>query len=96
MRVQDPSQLRVDPGDLEPASAHSPELMAPLARALNNGKCAVCGATVQGFADTADDGAARVQISCWGDPQHVYIFDTTTGHINDQPTMMGTLRAPEA
>ena len=94
MRIEDPAQLRVDPADLAPATAPSPELMAPLARALNNGKCAVCGARVRGFADPSLElPAGQVQIFCWGDPQHVFIFDTSTGHINDQPTTMGTLPA---
>jgi hypothetical protein len=91
MRIDDHAQLRVEAAELEPATAKSPELMAPLARALNNGKCAVCGARVWGVADPSlEIPEGRVQIACWGEPRHVFIFDTTTGHIDDQPTTMGT------
>lgn len=70
-----------------------PELMAPLARAVNNGKCPACGASVHGVLDAGPSGGTQVQITCFGTPAHVFIFDSTSGHVADQPTAMGTLRA---
>jgi hypothetical protein len=93
MRLHSPSQLRVDPAHLEPVEAQFPELMAPLARAVHNGKCPACGASVHGVLDASPDGGSQVQLTCFGDPSHVFIFDANSGHIADQPTTMGTLRA---
>jgi hypothetical protein len=92
MRLPSPSQLRVDPSTLDPIEAQFPELMAPLARAINNGKCAACGAPVTGVLDASPAGGTQVQITCFGDPAHVFIFDATSGHVADQPVAMGTLK----
>ncbi|MFN2465602.1 MAG: hypothetical protein ABR598_04980 [Candidatus Dormibacteria bacterium] len=92
MRVRTPSQVRVDPAELEPVQARFPELLAPLARAIHNGKCPACGAPVTGVLDTGPGDGQQVQITCFGDPAHVFIFDATTGHVDNQPTAMGTLR----
>ncbi|MEA2682570.1 MAG: hypothetical protein QOK05_898 [Chloroflexota bacterium] len=92
MRLHSPSEVRVDPAELEPVEAQFPELMAPLARAVNNGKCPACGASVHGVLDAGLAGRTQVQITCFGDPAHVFIFDSTTGHVADQPSAMGTLR----
>jgi hypothetical protein len=91
MRLHSPSQLRVDPADLQPVEAQFPELMAPLARAINNGKCPACGASVHGVLDGGTPAGSQVQITCFGDPPHVFIFDANSGHIGDQPVTMGTL-----
>ncbi|MDQ6747870.1 MAG: hypothetical protein M3010_07190 [Candidatus Dormibacteraeota bacterium] len=93
MRLRSPSQLRVDPAQLDPVKAQFPELMAPLARAINHGKCAACGASVTGVLDTGPGGGPQVQITCFGDPAHVFIFDASSGRVPDQPTAMGTLKA---
>jgi len=75
MRLHSPSQLRVDPADLEPIEVQFPELMAPLARAIHNGKCPACGAAVHGVLDAIATGGTQVQITCFGDPPHVFIFE---------------------
>ena len=92
MRLHSPSEVRVDAAELLPVEAQFPELMAPLARALHNGKCPACGASVHGVLLDADpDGAGEVQITCFGEPAHVFIFKTSTGHVDNAPTTMGTL-----
>ncbi|HEY8741021.1 MAG TPA: hypothetical protein VIN56_10555 [Candidatus Dormibacteraeota bacterium] len=90
MRLHSPSQLRIDPGDLGPVEATFPELLAPLARGIHNGKCPACGASVYGVLD-----GTRVQINCFGDPPHVFFFETSSGHIDNQPTAMGTLNTAQ-
>jgi hypothetical protein len=92
MRLRSPSQVRVDPAELEPLTAPFPELAAPLARAIYNAKCPACNAAMTGVLDNAGEGS-QVQITCFGDPAHVFIFDSTTGHVADAPTAMGTLRS---
>ena len=89
MRVRSPSQLRVPESELEPISLRAAELLAPLARSLHNGKCPTCGALVWGHPDTGPDGSTTVEISCFGDPSHVYLFDSTTGHVPDKPIRAG-------
>ena len=96
MRLLSPSQVRVDPADLEPIEVQFPELMAPLARAVHNGKCPACGASVHGVLDANSSGGTQVQITCFGDPPHVFIFDSTRGRLDNQPTLMGVLKAERA
>jgi hypothetical protein len=90
--LRSPAQVRVDPTSLSPIKVLNPELLAPLARAIHNGKCPACLAPVHGFLDSADDGAPQVQIVCFGDPAHAFFFDATTGHIDNQPSAMGEVR----
>jgi hypothetical protein len=91
--LRSPSQIRIAEADVEPQEVYSPELLAPLARAIHNGKCPACQAPVHGVLDIAEDGRQRVQISCFGDPQHVFFFDAGTGHIANQPSLYGRVRA---
>jgi hypothetical protein len=90
--LRSPTQVRVDPASLAPIKVLSPELLAPLARAIHNGKCPACQAPVHGVLDTSESGAPLVQIACFGDPAHVFFFDATTGHIDNQPSAMGEVR----
>ena len=96
MRLHSPSQVRVDPAELEPIEVQFPELMAPLARAIHNGKCPACGASVHGVLDASPSGGTQVQITCFGDPPHVFIFDSTRGRLDNQPTLMGQLKTDSA
>jgi hypothetical protein len=96
MRLRSPSQLRVDPAEIEPIEVRFPELMAPLARAVHNGKCPACGSSVHGVLDANPEGGTQVQITCFGDPAHVFIFDSTRGRLDNAPTRMGRLRAEGA
>jgi hypothetical protein len=91
--LRSPAQVRVAEADLDPVEVHSPELLAPLARAIHNGKCPVCEAPVHGVEDIVEEGRPRVQISCFGDPAHVFFFEAHTGHIANQPSRFGRLRA---
>ena len=93
MRLHSPSQVRVDPSEVEPLEVQFPELMAPLARAIQNGKCAACGASVHGVLDAGSEGGAQVQITCFGDPPHVFIFDASGGHLANAPTLVGVLKS---
>jgi len=90
--LRTPAQVRVDPSSLARIQVHNPELLAPLARAIHNGKCPACQAPVHGFVDASPDGSPQVQIACFGDPAHVFFFDAATGHIDDQPSAMGETR----
>jgi hypothetical protein len=47
---------------------------------------------VHGVLDAAEDGSPQVQIACFGDPAHVFFFDATTGHIDNQPSAMGEVQ----
>lgn len=96
MRLHSPSQLRVDPADIEPIEVQFPELMAPLARAIHNGKCPACGAAVHGVLDANTTGGTQVQITCFGDPPHVFIFDATRGRLDNQPGVIGRLKSETA
>jgi hypothetical protein len=84
-----PDKARIDPSTLQSIDVRNPELLAPLARALHNGKCPACQAPVHGFLDTTVGGSPQVQIVCLGDPAHAFVFDATTGHIDNQPSVMG-------
>ena len=90
--LRSPAQVRVDPSSLAPIKVLNPELLAPLARAIHNGKCPACQAPVHGVLDAAEDGSPQVQIACFGDPAHVFFFDTITGHIDNQPAAMGEVQ----
>ena len=90
--LRSPSQVRVSESDLKPIEVYSPELLAPLARAVHNGRCPACQAPVHGVEDVDGDGRARVQISCFGDPTHVFFFEAHTGHIPNRPSHLGELR----
>jgi hypothetical protein len=72
-----------------PLEVRNPELLAPLARAIHNGRCPACGAGVHGVEDSALDGSPRVQITCFGEPAHAFFFDARTGHIGNLPEVMG-------
>lgn len=96
MRLRSPSQVRVDPTELDPVTAPFPELAAPLARAIYNAKCPACTAPMTGVLDTTEDGGSQVQVTCFGDPAHVFIFDSSRGRLDDAPTVMGTLRSDSA
>jgi hypothetical protein len=87
--LRSPAEVRVDDRQLAPLQVRNPELLAPLARAIHNGKCPACGAGVHGVVDSPRDGSPRVQITCFGDPAHAYFFDARTGHIADLPEAMG-------
>ena len=87
--LRSPAQVRVDEGHLTSIRPFNPELLAPLARAVHHGKCPACGADVYGVKDIKPDGSPRVQITCFGDPPHVFFFETGSGHISDQPDVMG-------
>jgi hypothetical protein len=91
MHLRSPSQVRVSPDEVEPIKVAFPELLAPLARALHHGKCPACQAAVYGVEDIFD-GRTQVQITCFGDPAHVFFFDSATGRVDDQPTRYGTLK----
>jgi hypothetical protein len=90
--LHSPAQVRVDPAGLASIRVANPELLAPLARAVHNGKCPACQAPVHGFLDSSEEGSPQVQITCFGDPAHVFYFDATTGHIDNQPSAMGEVR----
>jgi hypothetical protein len=90
--LRSPAQVRVDPLSLAPIQVPNPELLAPLARAIHNGKCPACQAPVHGVLDVPEDGSPQVQIACLGDPTHVFFFDATTGHIDNQPSAMGEVQ----
>jgi hypothetical protein len=96
MRLRSPSQVRVDPSTLEPLQVYSPELAAPLARAILNAKCPACLAPMTGVLDSTPDGGSQVQVTCFGDPAHVFIFDASRGRLDNQPTVMGTLSGEPA
>ena len=87
------SEVRLDPASLAPLEIRNPELLAPLARAVYNGKCPACGAAVHGVLDQDQDGHPVVQVTCFGDPAHAFFFDATTGHIGNQPAAMGQVPA---
>lgn len=87
--LRSPAEVRVDDERLAPLEVRNPELLAPLARAIHNGKCPACGAGVHGVEDRAQDGSPRVQITCFGEPAHAYFFDARTGHISNLPEVMG-------
>jgi hypothetical protein len=87
--LRSPAEVRLDPNSLAPLEARNPELLAPLARGVYNGKCPSCGAAVYGVLDEAADGHPVVQIVCFGNPAHAFFFDATTGHIDNQPASMG-------
>ena len=91
MRLRSPSQLRVSRDDVARADLTTPELLAPLARAIHHSHCPACGADVIGFKDTDPDGAGHVQLTCFGDPAHVFFFETGSGHVSGQPDIMGSL-----
>ena len=93
MRLPSPSELRLQPEDLEPVTAPFPELAAPLARAIHNAKCPACAAPMTGFLDSPPGGGSQVQVTCFGDPAHAFIFDASSGHVADAPRAMGTLRS---
>lgn len=87
-----PAEARLDAAALDPIEVLNPELLAPLARSIHNGKCPACQAPVHGVLDQGPDGAARVQITCFGPKTHAFFFDARTGHIDNQPTAMGQVR----
>lgn len=87
--LRSPAEVRVDDDSLVPLEVRNPELLAPLARAIHNGKCPACGAGVHGVEDRAPDGSLRVQITCFGLPAHAYFFDAGSGHISNVPEVMG-------
>ena len=87
--LRSPSEMRVRSESLGPILVNNPELLAPLARAIHNGKCPACGAGVFALEDTDPRGSPRVQITCFGDPPHAYFFAAATGHIADLPSAMG-------
>jgi hypothetical protein len=91
--LRSPVQVRVDEDGLRPIKVFSPELLAPLARAVHHGKCPACGADVHGIKDMKPDGSPRVQITCFGDPAHAFFFETGSGHISDQPDVIGEVKA---
>ena len=91
--LRSPSQVRVDETGLEPIRVFNPELLAPLARAVHHGKCPACGADVHGVKDITEGGSPRVQITCFGDPAHAFFFETGSGHISDQPDVIGEVKA---
>src|SRR5579859_8142720 len=41
--LRSPAEVRLDPKSLAPIEVHNPELLAPFARAVHNGKCPACG-----------------------------------------------------
>jgi hypothetical protein len=88
LRLRSPAQLRIDAATLTPAKAANPELLAPFARAVHNALCPVCQARVVGVEDAGPDGP-RVQVTCFGDPAHVFFFSTGTGHVADRPDAYG-------
>jgi hypothetical protein len=90
--LRSPTQARIDPASLVPIRVDSPELLAPLARGIHNGKCPACQAPVYGFLDSSAEGSQHVQITCFGDPAHAFFFDATTGHIDNQPMAMGEVK----
>ena len=90
MRARSGDEARVSPENMLPAVAPHPELLAPLARAIHNSHCPVCGANVIGFDDSTSDGGTRVQITCFGDPAHAFFFDSV-GHVDWVPSLVGTL-----
>jgi hypothetical protein len=87
------AQVRVDPANLAPIEVRNPELLAPLARAVHNAKCPACQAPLHGVLDTNENGSPQVQIVCFGDPAHAFFFDAATGHIDNQPSVMGEVRS---
>ncbi len=95
VRLRTPAQLRVREDQLEPAEAQFPELLSPLARAVHHSKCPVCLSNMHGFEDLGDDGKTVVQLSCFGDPPHVFLFGSGDGHIDSQPSAFGQLRSAD-
>jgi hypothetical protein len=91
--LRSPAQVRVDPASLSPIEVRNPELLAPFARAVHNGKCPSCQAPVYGVLDIPENGSPQVQVVCFGDPAHAFFFDAATGHIDNQPSAMGEVRS---